>query len=80
MGYIWLVKFEYILIYAIKISAPWHIICIGYKTWPDPLHQFSGQPRSTSSLVLKCPYIGWITLLLEIIYLSFSYYESNSTN
>ena len=28
------------------------LISIVYKTWPDPLHHFSGQPLSTSSLKL----------------------------
>ena len=27
-----------------------YLISIVYKTWPDPLHHFSGQPLSTSSL------------------------------
>ena len=28
-----------------------YLISIVYKTWPDPLHHFSGQPLSTSSLI-----------------------------
>ena len=30
-----------------------NLISIVNKTWPDPLHHFSGQPHSTSSLVAQ---------------------------